>query len=130
MAKFVDEGENRVLNILLGAQAVDTNLYLGLYKNASEPLETANLAAITEVSGAGYARKTLARGSWTIAASVAEFAKQTFGAAEDAWGNVTGYFIATSADNSGKLLVVESFTDAVPIGIGSTIGIVAKLTAA
>lgn len=130
MAKFVDEGENRVLNILFGAQAVDANLYLGLYKNETEPSETANLASLTEVTGAGYARKTLARGSWTIVASLAEFAKQTFGAAEESWGDVTGYFIATSSDNSGKLLFVESFTGAGNIGTGSTIGIVARLTAA
>lgn len=130
MAKFVDEGENRVLNILLGAQAVDANLYLGLYKNASEPLETATLASLTEVTGAGYARKTLARGSWTITNSIASFAKQTFGAAEESWGTVTGYFIATSSDGTGKLLVVESFAEGVPVSTGSTIGIVANLTAA
>ena len=81
MAKLVDEGENRFLNILLGSTAVDANLYMGLYTNGSEPAETATLGDITEVTGTGYARKTLARGSWSIVADLASFAEQTFGAA-------------------------------------------------
>ena len=131
MAKLVDEGENRFLNILLGATAVDANLYMGLYTNGSEPAETATLASLTEVTGSGYARKTLARGSWTIDADLASFAEQSFGPAGASWGNVTGYFIATSSDNTGKLLFVESFSDgAYPIGSGSSLAITPKVTAA
>jgi len=110
MAKLVNEGENRILNILLGATAVDSNLYLGLYTNETEPAETDALAQITEPSENGYARKTLARGSWDISADLASFAQQTF-AATGAWGNVYGYFIATSSDGTGKLMFVEQFTN-------------------
>lgn len=110
MAKLVNEGENRILNILLGATAVDSNLYLGLYTNETEPAETDALVQITEPSGNGYERKTLARGSWSITDDLASFAQQTF-AATGAWGNVYGYFISTSSDGSGKLLFVEQFTN-------------------
>lgn len=110
MAKWCDEGENRVLNILFGSTAVDSNVYLGLFMNTTEPAETANLAAITEPSGNGYARATLARGSWTIEGDLATFAQQTF-AATGNWGNVYGYFIATSSDGTGKLLGVELFAN-------------------
>lgn len=110
MAKLVNEGENRILNILLGATAVDSNLYLGLYTNETEPAETDALAQITEPSENGYERKTLARGSWDISADLASFAQQTF-AATGAWGNVYGYFIATSSDGNGKLMFVEQFTN-------------------
>jgi len=103
MAKWCDEGENRVLNILFGSTAVDSNLYLGLFTNTTEPAESANLAAISEPSGNGYERKTLARGSWTINADLASYAQQVFTATGN-WGNVYGYFIATSSDGSGKLL--------------------------
>lgn len=131
MAKLVNEGENRFLNILLGSTAVDANLYMGLYTNGSEPAETAALADISEVAGTGYARKTLARGSWSITADTASFAEQSFGPAGASWGNVTGYFIATSSDNTGKLLFVESFSDgAYPIGTGSSIAITPSVTAA
>jgi len=110
MAKWCDEGENRVLNILFGNTAVDSNLYLGLFTNTTEPAESANLAAISEPSGNGYERKTLARGSWTINADLASYAQQVFTATGN-WGNVYGYFIATSSDGSGKLLGVELFTN-------------------
>lgn len=111
MPKLVDEGENRVLNILFGAQAVDATLYLGLYTNTTEPAESANLAAITEPSGNGYARIALSRGAnWTISADLATYLEQTF-TATGSWGNVYGYFIATSSDGSGKLLAVEQFSN-------------------
>jgi len=109
MAKCVDAMDNRVANVLFGSTSPDSNYYLGLYTNAGEPAESATLSSITEVSGTGYARKTLARGSFSVSGSVASFAEQTFTAGSD-WGNVTGYFIATSSDNSGILCFVESFT--------------------
>lgn len=128
--KLVNEGENRILNILFGATAVDSNLYMGLYTNGSEPAETATLGDIVEVSGTNYSRKTLARGSWSITADAASFAEQTFGAAGTDWGTVTGYFIGTSSDNSGKLLFVESFPAGIPIGVGSSQSITPTITAA
>jgi hypothetical protein len=111
MPKWVDEGETRVLQILFGSQAVDATLYLGLFTNSSEPAETANLAAITEPSGNGYARISLARGAnWTISGDLATYLEQTF-TATGPWGNVYGYFIATSVDGTGKLLAVETFSN-------------------
>ena len=115
MAKWVDDGENRVANILFGAQAVDANTYLGIYTDSTEPGETATLPTqatpITELAAAfGYSRKTLARGSWSITGDHADFAQQTFTASGGAWSNCYGYFIASSSDNSGKLLCVEHFS--------------------
>lgn len=110
MAKLVNEGENRVLNILFVSTAVDANLYLGLFTNSSEPAETDALAQITEPSGNGYARIALARGTWSVTDDLASYAQQTF-TALGAWGNVYGYFIATSTDGSGKLMFVETFAN-------------------
>jgi hypothetical protein len=111
MAKWVDEGETRVLQILFGSQAVDGTLYLGLYKNNPEPGETINLAGLTEPSGFNYARKPLTRGSWVITDDHADYAQQIFTANGGAWGDCYGYFIATSLDGSGKVLCVEHFTN-------------------
>jgi len=111
MPKWVNEGETRTLQILFGNQAVDANVYLGLYMNTTEPAEGDNLAAISEPSGFAYARKTLARGSWVITDDHADFAQQQFTASGGAWGNVYGYFIATSIDGSGKLMAVEHFSN-------------------
>ena len=111
MAKLVNEGENHFLEILLGTTNVDSNLYLGLYLNSTEPEETATLADITEPTGGGYTRIALARGSWTITNDVAIFAQQTFKPSGVNWGNTYGYFIANTSDNSGVLIIVEDFTD-------------------
>lgn len=113
MPKWVDAGENRVANVLFGATNPDANYYLGIYTNSTEPGENAGLPSqsnpITELSGSGYSRKTLARGSWSINADVASFAQQTFTATGGAWSNCYGYFICNSADNTGQLLCVEHF---------------------
>jgi len=110
MAKFVDEGRHRIIDILFGSQDVDSVLYLGLYTNTSEPGAGSDLSGITEPSGGGYSRIALNRGSWNIINDYAQYAQQTFTATAD-WGNVYGYFIATSSDNSGILLCVEHFSD-------------------
>ncbi len=111
MAKFVDEGENRVSDILFGSQAVDASLYMGIYNDVAEPPETATIASLSELSGNGYARKTLSRGTWTVSGSISTYAQQTFTASGGDWGSCYGYFIATSSDDSGKLLCVEHFSD-------------------
>ena len=66
MAKFVTEGLSRIADILFGAQAVDATLYLGIYKNATEPALADGLSGLTEPSGSGYARIPLTRGSWIL----------------------------------------------------------------
>lgn len=131
MAKWVDEGENRVVDILFGSQAVDSTLYLGIYTDASEPAETDGLAEINEPSGNGYARITLSRGTWSITNDYASYAQQTFTASGGNWGNCYGYFIATSSDGSGKLLCVEDFSDG-PYNItdGDSIKVTPKVTCA
>ena len=112
MAKWCDEGETNVLNIYLKNQAQNANLYLGLYTNSVEPAEDATLASLTEPSGNGYGRQTIAPGDWTVSPSdTATAAQKTFTASGGAWGNVYGYFIATSVDGTGKLLCVEHFTN-------------------
>lgn len=131
MAKWCDEGELRVAQILFGAQAVDATLYLGLYTNTTEPAEGANLAAITEPTGNGYARIALSRGTWTVTGDYAQYAQQTFTASGGNWGNVYGYFISTSIDGTGKLLAVEQFTTAPwAINDGDSAKVTPKITVA
>lgn len=111
--KLVDDGENRIADIIFDDQAVDSSLYLGLYTNTSEPAETDSLSAITTPAGSanGYSAITLTRGSWTITADTAAYAQQTFTASGGDWGNCYGYYIATSADGTGVLMFVEHFSD-------------------
>jgi hypothetical protein len=125
---LVNEGEHRIADILFGTQAVDGELYLGIYKDAVEPAEDATIASLNEVSGFGYARKTLTRGTWVITDDEAEYAEQTFLASGGDWGDTYGYFIATSSDDSGKLMSIEQFASARPIEDGKGLKITPKMT--
>lgn len=127
--KLVDEGEIRFLEILLGSRNPDGALYLGLYKTpTTEPDETVVLTDLTEPSGYGYSRKTLTRGHWVLNGNVAAYTLQTFLASGGDWGDVYGYFIATSSDNSGKLIALEHFASALQVLDGKGIKINPQVT--
>ena len=125
-SKWMDEGENRVAEMLFGSQPVYGVLYLGLYKNTVEPPETYGISNLTEVTGTGYARKALARGSWVITGGLAEYAQQTF-SASSTWGNVYGYFLATTNDGAAKLLAIEHFDAPYSIESGKGVKITPKV---
>jgi len=130
--KLVNEGEHRFLDILFGSQAVDANLYLGLYENDTEPPETATLTDLTEQAvGLGYARIGLARGTWVVTDDHADYAQQIFTANGGAWGEQYGYFVCTCASGTaGKLIHVEHFSDG-PYDVADTdsVKVTPKITA-
>lgn len=126
---WMDEGENHILNILLGATPVDGTWYVGLYKNATQPPESYTLADLVEVSGFGYARKPLTRGSWSITDNIATYAEQTFLASGGDWGDVWGYFITNViSGTTGKLIALEHQDAALNITDGKGIKVVPKIT--
>lgn len=111
--KTTNEGENRILNILFEATAVE-NYYLGVYTApASEPAEADDVASLTEPVGNGYARVLMTRDTdWTITADEAVAAQKTFTASGGDWGNCYGYFITTTLTGStGPLMWCELFAD-------------------
>ena len=116
MAKLVDQGEHAVLEVFLGGatRGGSGNLFLGLYTDAAEPGETANLDTITELpEGAnGYDRIAMADANWVVTADEAVHDQANFTANGGDWGNVTGYFITdANTGNSGNLIFVEHFSD-------------------
>jgi hypothetical protein len=125
-----DEGENRVLNILYEATAVE-NYELRLFTSPTiAPVETDAFAAFTEPSGNGYAVITLTRGTdWTITDDEAVAAQKTFTAAGGAWGNVYGYF--TCVASSHEVMHSELFSDG-PYNIvdGGSVKVTCKIKAA
>jgi hypothetical protein len=133
MAKWCDEGENWILDVAFKkGTSAPTNLYIGLFTNNTEPAESATLASINEPSGNNYSRQAIAcGGDWTLSGSDVTAAQKTFSCSGGDWGNVYGYFIATSNDGSGKLLAVELFSDG-PYNVlnQGSVKITAKLTAA
>lgn len=115
MPKLCNDGENAVLEVFFagGTRGGSGNLYLGLYTDAAEPAEDANLATITELPAAnGYARIAMPDANWTVVADEATHEQQTFAANGGDWGNVTGYFICDAANGTvGNLIAVEQFSD-------------------
>ncbi|MDH3790399.1 MAG: hypothetical protein OEU09_21085 [Rhodospirillales bacterium] len=111
MAGFTpDEGETLIAQVIhrrIHADR-DADLELGLFTNVA-PGEAIAHAAITEPTGTGYARITLADASWSVVGDTASYAQQTFTGGAGGWtGAVQGYFIATkSAGGTKRLLYVE-----------------------
>lgn len=112
-----DEGEILLLDLALSASNVNTfqtntdriaDLELGLFTNVA-PADTIAESAITQPSGTGYARITLADATWTLA-NPSVFTLQTFTAGSGGWaGSVQGYFISTFLGGTGtkRLLAIE-----------------------
>lgn len=109
MPGFVpNEAEKLIGDIVFKRDLTDriADLELGLFTNAA-PDETITHAAITEPTGAGYARISLTDASWTGAADVRSYAQQTFTGGAGGWtGDVVGYFICTKGATK-RLLAVE-----------------------
>lgn len=133
--KLVDEGEIDVGTWYLkndqASRGAD-ELYLGLYTDTTEPLETATLASgITELALTGYARIQLTDAGWSNVAGVFTNLEKTFTAGED-WGDIYGYFICNvSTGTAGELIFVEHFsTGPFNVSNGKTIKVTSTITVA
>lgn len=97
-------------------QAVPANFYVGLCTDASVA-EDASLADLTELSGNGYSRQTVASDNtdFTSAAAGTNDRKVTtktvtFTASGGAWSGAVHAFIGTTTDDSGKLVAVAALS--------------------
>lgn len=92
------------------------DLKLRLYSNNYAPAENAVIASFTEVTGGGYAAKTLSSGSWTITIgnpTEGVYAAQTFSFTGTIGGSgvVYGYYVTNTAGTT--LYWAESLPSAV-----------------
>ena len=103
-------GENKLLEFQLG-KATPGDQTLKLYTNNITPGDSDTAATYTEMTGLGYAAKTLSKGSWSVSqvSSVAEgvYAQQTFSFNAGTAATIYGYFVVDST--SGVLLWSERF---------------------
>jgi hypothetical protein len=102
-------------------QSVPTNFYIGLATDASLA-EGATLASLTEVSGTGYARQTVASNNtdFTSATTGTNDRKVTTKTvtftAGGTWTGANTVFLATTVDGSGKLIA------SAPLSVTRTLG--------
>ena len=103
-------GEEQLLQLALGKDAQEDTT-LKLFTNDISPSEASVVGDFTEAAGGGYAAKTLAKATWTVAvvAGVATgtYAKQTwtFTGALNGSATIYGYFIIGAT--SGVLIAAE-----------------------
>lgn len=125
---FPDEGLDYILGVIPKAGTTPTTLYVGLFTSQTAttvPGSTAVLATatgVTEASGSGYARQSIASGSWA-AQSAATGGRKTVGpqvtfTASGALGPINGFFIA-SASSAGIAIFYTNFDDGVAVTLQS-----------
>lgn len=120
-----DEGLDYMIGVLLRAQTQPTNLFVGLFTSQSPttvPAGTAVLATgtgVTELTGTGYARQTIAAATWGAPASGGGGRQTTASTyvtftAGDTWPAANGFFIAsTSGAGTGVALFYSNFDSGV-----------------
>ncbi len=110
-AELHTEGLQFLLEAALSEQqSVPANFYMGLCEDATIA-EDGNLAGLTELSGNNYSRQAVASNGtdFTSAAAGTNDRKMTtkvctFTASGGAWNTAKTAFLATSSDDSGKLI--------------------------
>ena len=130
---LADEGEQNILDLYLRGQNAPSGFYLRLFNDT--PAETDALSNLTgEPTGNGYAAQALARNTtdWpTLALDTGDYQAisktVTFSASGGSWGPVTYCVLATSSDNSGKLISYAALSQARTLADGESLQITYKV---
>lgn len=129
----VNEGENLLLGAALGS-ATPEDLTLKLYTNSPTISPTLAAGGVTEMTGQGYAAKTLTKASWSVAtngggAAEGSYAQQSFAFTSGGPTTINGYFVVGAT--SAKLYWIEAFASAHTVqNDGDTIRVTPKITSA
>ena len=108
---FVFSGRQKFLETTF----IDIDLYLGLWKGSLSFNTDTILSDISsyELINSEYTRIKISKANWILDKlenSVYLNTAVLFNPITENWGVIGGYFISTSADNTGKLINIESFT--------------------
>jgi hypothetical protein len=105
-----DEGEVQMLSNALKQYE---DVYLKLFTSNTTPAEGDAAATYTEMSGQGYAAKTLTKTNWSVAnasgTTTGSYAQQTFTFTGGTPTTIYGYYVV--GVTSGKLYWAERFTN-------------------
>jgi hypothetical protein len=119
------QGIQFLFELANGVQSPPAGYYIGWCEEAeSEIAANASLGDLTELSGNGYARQPLTAdaagmisAAWGTNGRSLTTAETTFTAVGGAWNLAKTKFLATSLDDSGKLIATE------PINSGSGVAL-------
>lgn len=130
---LADEGEQSILDTYFRAATAPTGFYFRLFNDT--PIETDTLADLTgEVTGTGYAAIAVARNNTdfpTLALVGGDYkittATKTF-TATGTWTAATYAVLATSSDNSGKLIAARALGATRTLVASDTLALTYSLT--
>jgi len=110
MGEWAIQGSENVGKIYFQNAVQNAELFLGVFTNdVGADLKNLTLYNLTEPSAPSYARVPLSPANWMISGDVATYSPVDIEVTLDSLGTIIGCFIATSDDNSGKLLAVHVF---------------------
>lgn len=130
---LADEGEQLFLDCVLRATSCPTTFFLRLYNDT--PTETDTLSTLTgEPSTNGYAAQELTRNSsgWpTLALDSGDYqatsATVTFSASGGSWGPVTYAVLATTSNNTGRLVSFTALSTSRTLASGESLQVTYRL---
>ena len=122
------EGIEFFLKLANGQIAKPANYYIGLCEEAEDVIsKTASLADLTELAGLGYSRQVVtADAAGMVYAPHGDSggkltsSEVTFTASGGAWNLAKTRFLATSSDDSGKLISTEPINSGAGIALADT----------
>jgi hypothetical protein len=131
MASFVSqELRDGMFKAYFKGVAAPAQLYLRLYTDNANIVETTTLTDIAslEQMGSGYTAKTLTAANWTVKAGTGGWQiilnDQTWTTTADNWGTLRWAVLATTADNTGSILLVKDYgTGKTVTGVGAYVTI-------
>jgi hypothetical protein len=133
MAELHTEGLQFILEVAFSEeQSVPANFYIGLATDTSLA-EDAALTDLTEVSGTGYARQTVASNNtdFTSASTGTNDRKMTTKTvtftAGGTWTGAKTVFLATSSDSSGKLIASAALSETRTLSDGDTLQVAIEI---
>lgn len=117
---IITEGKRKIIEYFLN----NNDIYLGLwsYQGASQvnTFETHHLKYFELTDKQGYTRQKITKGNWYLKDSIENVYQSTepvYFRTKELWEDVTGFFLITTADDSGKLLSVIKFSSPGSINI-------------
>ena len=112
MGIWTKEGSFNLARIYFNSQSQNPKTYLGLFTNDLDPslLNSAILNDLLEPSAGAYARIELASPNWVVTDELSIYPTVDFQIALEPFGTIYGCFIATTVNNSGKLLAIHKYT--------------------
>lgn len=130
---IADEGEQWILDTFFRGAAAPAGFFLRLATAA--PTDTSTLATVSQVTGTGYAPIAVARNTtdWpTLALNAGDFrvvmATKTF-TATGTWTAATHMYLATTSDNTGKLISYAALGTTRTLVNGDTLAVDYNVTA-